>query len=550
MPNIIRETDEYVRYDVSMDDIVDATEQVEAAAEGYTDLDTRLDEMENEIDEKQDTVTAGTGLAFGTDEDANTLGHSNSVTAKATQGFAQIAYDAEGHITGSTAATTAQVNAINSGIDSTKVAQIETNKNNILSIAELSGSYNLLNMSNCNSFTDGLTVTKNVNGSYTFNGTCTASEYLYSNAYNGSRALDAVALDNIKHLPNGTYVIANTFNDSNLVMQVIEYNTITDREVVYNSATSGGTFTITGSKSYNYVRFLFSAAKTYNNLTGTFSLVKQSDWQKLPIVQPYALPNTAITPALQECVDNGAKNLLNVTTVATSNITFTPDNNGYVTASPNNTDTRGWTYASSQYKVNLNPATYVCVLDIKASSSQGGLGVKLINTSDTAIFSSTLPDIQNKTGIVTFTFTIETAGSYGLIIKQYDMVARYMICEKSLYDASPTYQPYAMSNVELTEKKADASAVPVKLDKYVSNASKTYTLANNTPYIITVNSYGTYGMFMAFKYSDESEPRLYEIKKSSSFDSLITVSAVASSSDISIAPVSSSTWFVSSGMKL
>lgn len=71
--------------------------------------------------------TAGTGLS----KSGTTLNHSNSTTAKTTQGFAQIAYDAQGHITGSTAATTAQANAINSGIDSTKVAQIETNKNNI-----------------------------------------------------------------------------------------------------------------------------------------------------------------------------------------------------------------------------------------------------------------------------------------------------------------------------------------------------------------------------------------------------------------------------------
>ena len=168
--------------------------------------------------------------------------------------------------------------------------------------------------------------------------------------------------------------------------------------------------------------------------------------------QPYALPNTAITPALVECVDNGKKNLLNVTTITTGNITFTPDDDGYVTASPNNTDTRGWTYASAQYKVYLKPATYVCVLYIKTASSAGGLGVSLRNTSDTAIFSSTLPDLQNKTGIVTFTFTITTEGSYGLMIKQYDMVARFMICTEAEYKASQTYQPFALSNVELTER--------------------------------------------------------------------------------------------------
>lgn len=85
--------------------------------------------------------TAGTGLS----KSGTTLNHSNSTTAKTTQGFAQIAYDAQGHITGSTAATTAQANAINSGIDSTKVGQIETNKTNISLVADQSTKYNYIN---------------------------------------------------------------------------------------------------------------------------------------------------------------------------------------------------------------------------------------------------------------------------------------------------------------------------------------------------------------------------------------------------------------------
>lgn len=90
---------------------------------------------------KADTAiqSAGTGLS----KSGTTLNHSNSVTAKTTQGFAQIAYDAQGHITGSTAATTAQADAINSGITSTDVAQIGLNKNNILSVADQSTQYNI-----------------------------------------------------------------------------------------------------------------------------------------------------------------------------------------------------------------------------------------------------------------------------------------------------------------------------------------------------------------------------------------------------------------------
>lgn len=73
--------------------------------------------------------SAGTGLT----KDGTTLNHSNSVTAQTSASFASFTYDAQGHITGSTAATTAQLYAINSGITSTDVAQIETNKTNILS---------------------------------------------------------------------------------------------------------------------------------------------------------------------------------------------------------------------------------------------------------------------------------------------------------------------------------------------------------------------------------------------------------------------------------
>ena len=63
----------------------------------------------NEIDADQlylvpDTsitsVTAGTGLSGGGSSGAVTLNHSNSVTAKTTQGFYPITFDAQGHITG------------------------------------------------------------------------------------------------------------------------------------------------------------------------------------------------------------------------------------------------------------------------------------------------------------------------------------------------------------------------------------------------------------------------------------------------------------------
>ena len=75
-----------------------------------TALDTKID-------------TGGSGLS----KDGTSLKHSNSVTAKTAQTFAKVAYDSQGHITGSTDATAAQISAIDSGITSTKVSQIDTN---------------------------------------------------------------------------------------------------------------------------------------------------------------------------------------------------------------------------------------------------------------------------------------------------------------------------------------------------------------------------------------------------------------------------------------
>jgi pimeloyl-ACP methyl ester carboxylesterase len=64
---------------------------------------------------------AGSGLT----KSGTTINHSNAVTAKTVSAFSQITYDAQGHITGSTDATTAQLRAINSGATSAKIDAID-----------------------------------------------------------------------------------------------------------------------------------------------------------------------------------------------------------------------------------------------------------------------------------------------------------------------------------------------------------------------------------------------------------------------------------------
>lgn len=119
-----------------------------------------------------------------------------------------------------------------------------------------------------------------------------------------------------------------------------------------------------------------------------------------------------------------------------------------------------------------------------------------------------------------------------------------------------TYQPYALSNVDLTAKNAvnennilsiqtDLASAVVKGAKYTANTAKTYTLTAGTTYLITVISYAVAGVFLALKYNNETSPRLFPVYKAASFDNSLTVASVADSSDISITPTSSSIWYIS-----
>lgn len=96
-----------------------------------------------------------------------TVGHSNSVTAKTSSSVKKFTYDAYGHVTDSSELSTAESNALVSGIDSEKVAQIETNKNNIstdeAALVELvdGGAKNLSEWAGGTTETDGSFVVQN-----------------------------------------------------------------------------------------------------------------------------------------------------------------------------------------------------------------------------------------------------------------------------------------------------------------------------------------------------------------------------------------------------
>ena len=146
--------------------------------------------------------------------------------------------------------------------------------------------------------------------------------------------------------------------------------------------------------------------------------------------------------SLAEVVDSGAKNLIDSPTVTVAGITFTADSDHYITASPNNSDPREYTYANYQWKTHLKKGNYVLAIDIKTATSGNSAIVALLNSSSTIVATINNNQLVNKTGIVYSEFTVTTEGDYGVIMKCYAMVARLMICTKAAFGVSNKFVPY------------------------------------------------------------------------------------------------------------
>ena len=224
--------------------------------------------------------TAGTGLS----KSGTTLNHSNSVTAKTTQGFAQIAYDAQGHITDSTPATQAQLEAMNSGIDSNKVPQIETNKNNIskdeAALIELidGGAKNVLKF-------DGLSTTnvQGVNFTFNSNGTVTVKRV----STGTSNAIASLQLNgNDVHIDdycNGAYQLSGCPVDGSQSSYELD---ATNGTYAVRDYGDGVTFTDKGSNTNIYIRILvrkdFDGEVTFKPM-----ICSKAVWDISQTYQPY-----------------------------------------------------------------------------------------------------------------------------------------------------------------------------------------------------------------------------------------------------------------------
>lgn len=232
-----------------------------------------------------------------------TIGHSNSVTAKTSSSLKKFTYDAYGHVTGSSELSTAESNALASGIDSTKVEQIETNKNNIstdeAALAELvdGGAKNIIQIFDVSAMTGiptGITVVKNADNSVTFTGIAT-----------GGTGKVQIKIGTC-YYSAGEFIIAKE------TLSGIRYFT-GDNNFDSNN---GNTHTYNAKGNTNiWLEFNFGTA--YDNVTVYPMICTKAAWDISQTYQPYAMSNAELTAGISDwksydCLDTTHPNDIDI----------------------------------------------------------------------------------------------------------------------------------------------------------------------------------------------------------------------------------------------
>jgi len=181
---------------------------------------------------------------------------------------------------------------------------------------------------------------------------------------------------------------------------------------------------------------------------------------------PYALSNTTITPALKECVNNGVKNLVDV-----PDITISASGGGYVTVNNN---------------VVLPAGKYVIIL--KATATSGGILTSFKDSGGNTIGSL---ELTMNGGQIKGTIFLSAQSSYfNAFANQPTTVTKYMIIAEAMYDAGFTdYQPYALSNAELT------NSISTKISLRDILGYGTVIPAGTTEAPQDLNNYASMGVF-------------------------------------------------------
>lgn len=338
-----------------------------------------------------------------------------------------------------------------------QLTQIETNKNNILLTADQSTQYNIFDFAN----------------SPVVNSTTTYTKTNSSIAVSSSNATwKYVTLST--PLKAGTYIYqfkvsdyVGTGTESRIV---ITTDSAVQNQIGAKAITGNGTFTIqftvASDMTIYFTYFATQGTAGTNSFTASENMIISKSLYDAGFTgyQPFALPNTAITPALQECVDNGKKNKLNINltdlkSFNSSNVSWNNNvatsTDGHITITFNSDNTLTVVSDGSNAQLEFKLAT-------QANSPLSNGALVLSGCPDTGsattydlralITTSTTTYVNNYSGGTAFNYAGSTY-TVNIVIRASQTLNKTfkpMICTEAEYKASQTYQPYAMSNAELT----------------------------------------------------------------------------------------------------
>jgi hypothetical protein len=180
------------------------------------------------------------------------------------------------------ALSTAQLAAVNSGIDSTKVDQIETNKNNILSLTQYGGGINKFQVTATSTTINGITFTVNADKTITATGSIADSS---KSAIFTIGTYTAVSGD----------VLSEGFTEASRNAYVYARGGSTFLTTVPYRAIDAGDIGV----QREYACAITSNTVGQVNITFKLMICNSDIYAKSGVYQPYAMSNAELTAAIQ-----------------------------------------------------------------------------------------------------------------------------------------------------------------------------------------------------------------------------------------------------------
>ena len=173
------------------------------------------------------------------------------------------------------------------------ISDIDTNKTNILLIADQSTQYNIVdyskstNLGNYPQETKGTTVSFD-NGEWNIDGTSSSGDTRIDNIY--------FAGATTKIIPNGDYIAQIYPTNDNIRLEVVS-----GENIINAVGTNPVEFSVTNNDSRSWIRIEILANKTFNNYKFKLMVIPKTVWDKgFTDYQPFAMSNVELTEDISE----------------------------------------------------------------------------------------------------------------------------------------------------------------------------------------------------------------------------------------------------------